>query len=152
MSDFSSRPPEEPVGIQKTLGFVVTAWEDGRCVMELEADERHMNRSGVLHGGVLATLLDQTMSLPGLFCPVPGRVRRSVTLSLTTAFTGQCTGGRVRAVGTLKASGGRIYSSQGEVFGPDGTLLAVGQGTFRRRSGSEKPEGVPADEIPRKPD
>lgn len=134
---------EDPVGIQKTLGFEVTEWDEGHCVLELDVDARHLNRSGVLHGGVLATMLDQAMSLTGLYCPYPGRVRRSVTLALTTSFTGQCRGGRVRAVGKLRAGGTRIYYGTGEVYGPDGGLLAMGEATFRRRRGSESPEGVP---------
>ncbi|MEX0758783.1 MAG: PaaI family thioesterase [Tistlia sp.] len=138
----SGFPEEEPVGIQRTLGFSVEAWEDGRAVLVLEVDERHLNRSGVLHGGVAVTLLDQAMSLSGLWTPEddPGGRRKSVTLSLTTSFTGQCDGGVIRAVGTRRAAGRRIYSCSGELTGPDGTVLAIAQATFQLRRGSERPQ------------
>lgn len=139
---------EAPVGFQVTLGFQVAEWSDGHCVLALEIDERHTNRSGVLHGGVIASLLDQSMSLSGLYCPYPDRVRRSVTLSMSTNFTGQCSSGTVRAVGRLQARGRRIYSCSGEVLGPDGSLLGIGAGTFRLRRGSETLEGVPRDSAP----
>ena len=139
---------EAPVGFQVTLGFQVVEWRDGHCVLALEVDERHTNRSGVLHGGVIASLLDQSMSLSGLYCPYPDRVRRSVTLSMSTNFTGQCSAGQVRAVGRLQARGRRIYSCSGEVLGPDGSLLGIGAGTFRLRRGSETLEGVPRDSAP----
>ncbi|MGP1254549.1 MAG: PaaI family thioesterase [Kiloniellales bacterium] len=139
---------EAPVGFQVTLGFQVVEWRDGHCVLALEVDERHTNRSGVLHGGVIASLLDQSMSLSGLYCPYPDRVRRSVTLSMSTNFTGQCSVGQVRAVGRLQARGRRIYSCSGEVLGPDGSLLGMGAGTFRLRRGSETLEGVPRDSAP----
>jgi len=133
----------QPLGLEKTLGLEIAEWEPGRCVMTVAVEPRHLNRSGVLHGGILSTLLDQSMSLSGLYCAEPGRVRKAITLSMTTSFTGQCSAGLVRAVGTLKAEGTRIYNTSGEVFGPDGQLLAMGQGTFRRRQGSVDPAGEP---------
>ncbi|WKN50580.1 PaaI family thioesterase [Nocardioides sp. Arc9.136] len=34
---------------------------DGRASLTLEADERHLNPAGTVHGGLLATLVDTTM-------------------------------------------------------------------------------------------
>ncbi|WP_119166751.1 PaaI family thioesterase [Algihabitans albus] len=150
--DAADLPGEAPVGFQITLGFRVAEWSDGHCVLALEVDERHTNRSGVLHGGVISSLLDQAMSLTGLYCPHPDRVRRSVTLSMSTNFTGQCSGGQVRAIGRLQARGRRIYSCSGEVLGPDGALLGIGTGTFRLRRGSETSEGVLRDSAPLRSD
>jgi acyl-coenzyme A thioesterase PaaI-like protein len=93
---------------------------------------------------VLSTLLDTVMGFAGTFCPHPGRKRTTVTLSLTTSFTGQCSSGTVRASARVAGGGTRVYACTGEVRGPDGTVLAVGQGTFRYRTGSEDPHGVPA--------
>jgi uncharacterized protein (TIGR00369 family) len=35
--------------------------EDGSAQLELDATERHLNRAGTVHGGVLATLVDMAM-------------------------------------------------------------------------------------------
>lgn len=133
---------EPPSGFQGLLGYRLAAWDDGHAVLELDVGPQHLNRAGVLHGGVLTTLLDTVMGFAGTWCPYPGRRRTTVTLSLSTAFTGQASSGTVRATARKAAGGTRIYTCTGEVAGPDGTVLALGQGTFRYRTGSEDPRGV----------
>jgi uncharacterized protein (TIGR00369 family) len=134
---------ERPSGFQDLLGYRFTQWSEGHAVVELEIGPQHLNRVGALHGGVIGTLLDTVMCFAATWCPYPGRRRTTVTLSLTTSFTGAATSGVVRAVGRKSGGGRRIYACTGEVLGPDGTVLAVGQGTFRYSPGSEVPEGVP---------
>jgi uncharacterized protein (TIGR00369 family) len=51
--------PPPPVG--RLLGFVLKAIEPGRAVFEMEADERHHNPMGTLHGGVYCDLADAAM-------------------------------------------------------------------------------------------
>ncbi len=41
------------------IGGELDEMEDGRVVMSLKLDGRHMNPGGVLHGGVLTTLMDE---------------------------------------------------------------------------------------------
>ena len=64
---------------------------------------------------------------------------------LNTTFTGQCSGGVIRAIGRRRAGGTRIFNSSGEVRDADDRLLAIGEATFRLRSGSEQAQGVPVD-------
>lgn len=137
-----STKEEGPSGFQQLLGYRLAEWEDGRAVLELEVEHKHTNRAGVLHGGVLATLVDTACGFAATFCPHPGRVRRVVTLSLTTSFTGQVRHGLIRAVARRVSGGSRIVFCQADVFDPAGKLLGHGQGTFRYRTGSEHPEGV----------
>ncbi len=49
----------------------------------------------------------------------------------------------MRAIGVIRAGGSRIFNSTVEVYGEDDTLLILGEGTFRLRSGSDDPRGVP---------
>jgi len=51
--------PPPPVG--RLLGLVLRAIEPGRAVFELQADERHHNPMGTLHGGVYCDLADAAM-------------------------------------------------------------------------------------------
>jgi len=51
--------PPPPVG--RLLGFVLKAIEPGHAVFEMEADERHHNPMGTLHGGVYCDLADAAM-------------------------------------------------------------------------------------------
>jgi acyl-coenzyme A thioesterase PaaI-like protein len=81
--------------------------------------------------------------MAGTYCAKAGHVRKAITLSLTTTFTGQCSSGIVRAVGVKRAGGRRIFNCSGEVYDQEGRLLAMGEATCRLRSGSELPDGVP---------
>ena len=51
--------PTPPVG--RLLGFVLKSIEPGHAVFEMEADERHHNPMGTLHGGVYCDLADAAM-------------------------------------------------------------------------------------------
>lgn len=130
-------------GFHSVLGYRQASWEENEAAIELELQPKHLNMGGVIHGGVLSSLLDIALAQAGTYCPYPGRVRKAVTLTLTTTFTGQCSSGTIRITGHKRAGGTRIFNSTGEVHDDKGNLLAIGEGTFRIRSGSGKPEGVP---------
>ena len=133
-------------GFHSLLGYRQSSWEENEAVLELALQPRHLNLGGVIHGGVLTSLLDIAMAQAGTYCPYPGRMRKAITLSLTTTFTGQCSSGTIRVTGRKRAGGRRIFNSTGEVHDDKGNLLAMAEGTFRIRSGSDRPEGVPINE------
>ena len=56
MRDPSSLPAS---GIMQLLSGQIDSLEEGVCVMSLTLEEKHMNPNGVVHGGVLTTLLDE---------------------------------------------------------------------------------------------
>ena len=131
------------MGFPALVGFHFLEWEDGRAVLGLQVRPEHLNLGGVIHGGVLATLMDVAGACAGTYCADPARVRKAVTLSMTNTFTGQAGEGLIRAIGTRRAGGSRIYNSTMEVFDQQGELLAMGEGTFRLRSSSAGPAGEP---------
>src|SRR5262245_30443351 len=51
--------PLPPIG--RLLGFVLKEIEPGRALFEMEADERHHNPLGTLHGGIYCDLADAAM-------------------------------------------------------------------------------------------
>ncbi|RAU21582.1 PaaI family thioesterase [Paramagnetospirillum kuznetsovii] len=134
---------EPTSGFQDLLGYHLAEWAEGHAVLELAVERKHCNRAGVVHGGVLATLIDTSCGFSATYCPVPGRVRRVVTLSLTSSFLGQARHGIIRAVGRMRAGGSRIVFCSAEVLDEDGKLIAMGEGSFRYRTGSKALEGVP---------
>lgn len=134
---------EPPTGFQRLLGYRLIEWREGYATVEMTVKSVHLNRSGVLHGGVLATLLDTACGYAGCWCPHPGRRRATLTLSFTTSYTGQISSGVVRAIGQKGPGGTRIYVCTGEVLDDSGRVIATGQGTFRYRRGSEQIEGTP---------
>lgn len=130
-------------GFHSMLGYRQVSWEEGKAVIALDLRPEHLNLGGVIHGGVLSSLLDIVMAEAGTYCPHPGRMRKAITLTMTTTFTGQCSAGTITVSGIKRAGGTRIFNSTGEIHDDRGNLLAIAEGTFRIRSGSEKPEGVP---------
>jgi len=53
------------------LGVQHEHWEDGYIRTRLDLRPDHQNRSGVVHGGILTTLLDHVGSFSGLYCTTP---------------------------------------------------------------------------------
>jgi len=125
------------------LGLQLIEWRDGFSRVACDTDRRHANRSGITHGGVMLSLIDQAAAYAGLWCSVPGNIRRAVTLDLDCRFTGQVAGGRLVAEGRVVTRGRNIFFCRTEVFDAAGTLVAFGASTHRWRAGSETAEGQP---------
>lgn len=132
-------------GFNDLVGFTIDEWRQDYVCLGLIVEQRHRNRSGTVHGGVLAALLDAAGGFAGCYCTVEGNVRKAMTLSLSTNFTGQAKDGKIRVVATRKGGGRKIFFIQADVFDDEDNLLATAQGTYRYRSGSESPEGTPAE-------
>lgn len=128
-------------GFFKLLDFQLMDWDEDKAVLELEIGPQHLNRAKVLHGGVVASMIDLAGGFAGCYCAVPGRIRKAVTLSMTTSFTGQATSGVVRAVGRRRAGGRSIFFATVEITDAFGAMIALGEGTYRYRRGSETPDG-----------
>lgn len=128
------------------LGIEMLHWEEGLVRLVCMPGPQHANRSGIVHGGVMLSLLDQANAFAGLFCPTPGRKRHAVTLDLDTRFTGQAKlNHRLIAEGKLVSAGRNIFFARGEVRDDAGNLVAFGASTHRYRAGSHTLEGVPAE-------
>ena len=53
-------PEKLPLGkLMGLMGGEIDSWEEGRVVMSLRLDDRHMNPGGMLHGGIVTTLMDE---------------------------------------------------------------------------------------------
>src|SRR5260370_30198003 len=50
-----------PPPVRRLIGFVLKAIEPGHAIFEMEADERHHNPMGTLHGGICCDLADAAM-------------------------------------------------------------------------------------------
>ncbi|MFH1806724.1 MAG: PaaI family thioesterase [Pseudomonadota bacterium] len=134
-------------GLQREMGYRLVEWAEDYAVLELVIAPRHLNRSGILHGGVIATLLDTVSGYACCYCPVQGHLRRSLTLSLTTNFMGQATSGVVRSIARRQGGGRKIAFTTATAMNEDGEIIASATGTFRLHRGSEDPRGIarPAD-------
>ncbi|MBI4185392.1 MAG: PaaI family thioesterase [Proteobacteria bacterium] len=126
------------------IGFRLVEWREDFARAQLAVAEHHLNRSGVVHGGVFLSLLDQIAGFAGLYAPAPGGPRFAVTLSISCSFMGQARAGVLTAIGRKVGGGRNIYMTRSEVRDEAGAALALAQGVHRYRAGSEPAGGAPA--------
>ncbi len=138
---------ERVSGAQASIAYRITAWREGYAQAQLEVEDKHLNRSRRVHGGIFALLIDAVTGYCGCYCPYPGRIRRAVTLSLTVNYLGQPRGRKLIASARKTGGGRSVFFSEAELRDEHGTLLATGVGTFRYRSGSRDPMGEPVEAL-----
>jgi len=119
-------------GTQSMLGYQ-THRKDDEVTITLQVAERHLNRSGLLHGGIAATVLDAVSGYEAERAMKLGPGARVVTVSLTTNYL---QAGRLddHLTATAKAVGlGKtIQHVTAELRRQDGALVATANGIFKR--------------------
>lgn len=144
-----SSPPDTPKALKSfgafagDLGIRMVEWRLDHCELALDVEPRHLNGLGVVHGGVISTLVDVACAHAGIYCTVPGNQRSGMTASLTVNLMGAAKSGTLRVVARRRGGGKTLYMSSAEVFDQNGELLATGESVCRYRRGSHVPEGVP---------
>ncbi len=114
------------------MGYSLTDWSEGSAIISLTISECHLNSSGIMHGGVLATLIDTACGYAIIHNPDPEKKRRAVTLSLNTQFTASANvGDRLRATGVIKGGGKHIKFLSCEVHNQDGQLVGQGEAVMK---------------------
>lgn len=129
-------------GFREVLGFDVAEWKPGYAVITAQMCERHLNRNGFVHGGVLVSLLDSVAGLCGTYCSVPGNLRRCITITLNTHFMNPVKDGHLRVEGSLVNRGRKIFFVDANIT-CEGRVVATAQGAFRYVLGGENEEGTP---------
>lgn len=112
---------------------------DNACI-ELELDERHMQPFGVVHGGVLATLIDTATFWAG-FLRLPEDAGL-VNVDLKLNYLKSVTGGRLRAQGRCLRAGRQLSYTEAGVFDEGGELVAHGTSTLMALPGKGLRLGV----------
>lgn len=124
-------------GFADLVGYHLTRWEEGLGEGRLEIDQRHLNRQGLLHGGVLTSVLDAIMGYAGIYTAIAERDRRALTLSLTCNFVGAARPGDAVIVLAKQSGGGRsVFFASGEARDQEGRLLGTAEGVFKYRGDS----------------
>lgn len=92
--------------IAALLGFTLTAVRPGEAVIEFEADERHANPMGTLHGGVLCDIADAAMGMA--YASALDEGETFCTLELKANFLKPFWRGKLVATGRLVERGRTI--------------------------------------------
>jgi uncharacterized protein (TIGR00369 family) len=112
--------PPPPIG--RLLGFVLKAVEPGRTVFEMEADDRHHNPMGTLHGGIYCDLADAAMGYA--YASTLGEGETSTTVELKINFFRPVRKGKLIAEARVLRAGANLGYVECDVKDGDGKLLA----------------------------
>ncbi len=115
----------------ESIGVRITCWREDYVELEMPVVPTMLNRSGVVHGGTICTLLDAATGYSGLYSPPGAPALHAVTLSLTSNFMSNGAGRSLMARGTVDRRGRSIYFSHAEVWLDDELLVATGVATMK---------------------
>ena len=101
---------------------------DSGAEVRLEIKEETLNSRGIVHGGVILSLVDQAIGAAVSFAL--GRGRRAVTAELKVNFLAPTTAGILTARGRLIREGNRLFIGEAEVTDQEGRMVAKGLGTW----------------------
>ena len=121
MSVFDRFPPPATAQL---LGaeLVSESPSDGTIEMAFNPNASMLNPAGVVQGGIVAAMLDDTMA-PALISLTGGKVMPS-SVDLNVSFSRPVKPGRVIAKGRVVNRGRSIVFLEAELFDSDGRLLA----------------------------
>jgi uncharacterized protein (TIGR00369 family) len=112
--------PPPPIG--RLLGLVLKSIEPGRAVFALEADERHHNPMGTLHGGVYCDLADAAMGYA--YAATLGEGETFTTVELKINFFRPVRKGTLTAEARVVRAGATLGYVECDVKDGEGRLAA----------------------------
>ena len=121
--------PEAP--ITKLLGWKFLEFDASQQVIKVEMQARpeFINPAGFIHGGMLAAMLDETLS-PALAATLgPGEF--APTLEIKVNFISPAKVGRVLGTGRIVSRGRSICFMEGQLHDEHGNLLATAMATSK---------------------
>jgi len=122
--------PEDPgVGpFADLLGLRRATMADGRCRFEVTVCPGHMNPHGVVHGGVVYTLVDFAMGGAVTSRLAPGE--RCATLEIKINYLAPVSEGRLAAEAWVVARTARVAVLEARVQADGDRLVALATGSF----------------------
>ncbi|MHB8625278.1 MAG: PaaI family thioesterase [Aggregatilineales bacterium] len=116
---------EPPVA--KLIGFHVTQAKNGQATVEFEADERHANPMGTLHGGILCDIADMAMGAALFSIFQSGET--FTTLEMKINFLKPFWSGKLQAIGKVVKAGRTISLVECDVIDSEQKLVARASST-----------------------
>ena len=127
--------PPPPIAV--LLGFGLVEVAEGRAAFAVEPGEHHYNPIGLVHGGLLATILDSDLGC-AIHSTLPagtGYSTLELHVNLVRAVSRDT--GRLVCEAEILHRGGRVATAQGRVLDGQGRMYAHGTTTclLTERSG-----------------
>ena len=128
--------PPPPIG--RLLGFVLKEIEPGRAVFAMEADERHHNPMGTLHGGIYCDLADAAMGYAYAATLAEGESFTTVELKIN--FLRAVRQGKLTAEARVVKAGSAVGYVECDVSDQAGKLVARAASTCMKRQQEREPQ------------
>ena len=110
------------------LGVQIERMDEGEAVASLRLASHHLNRRGVVHGGVISSLLDTALGA-AVISAIP-REWWCATISLSVQFLEGAGEGLLTATGRVLRKGRRVAFAGGEVRDESGRQVAAAEGSW----------------------
>ncbi|MDQ3894671.1 MAG: PaaI family thioesterase [Actinomycetota bacterium] len=111
-----------PPPVARLIGFELVRIEGGESTVEMEADERHANPMGTLHGGILCDLADAAMG--SAYYSTLDEGHSFTTLELKINFVRPFWTGKLVAQGRVVQRGRTVGLAECDVVDEQGRLIA----------------------------
>jgi uncharacterized protein (TIGR00369 family) len=116
-----------PAPVAELIGFKLVALEANQVVIELEADARHTNPMGTLHGGILCDIADAAMGLA--YASTLDEGESFTTLELKINYLKPVWKAKLHAVGKVAKRGKTIGLVECDVIDEQNNLVARASST-----------------------
>src|ERR687892_444919 len=115
-------------GFTDLVGMEVSSTEEGRAAVTLEAQERHLNPSGTVHGGVISTLIDAAMA--EALNTITEEGEQPFTIQITVNYMKPGKPGPLTSTAEVRKGGERITIVEAEVVQEEDEVIALATGTY----------------------
>jgi uncharacterized protein (TIGR00369 family) len=115
--------PPAPIG--KLMQFDIRAVEEGRVEFGCTLDESVYNPIGVVHGGLVCTLLDSVLGCAVHTTLPAGVAYTSIELKVNYLRAVHASSGPLTAIGRVVKPGRRVAFAEGEVLDATGRTVAT---------------------------
>ena len=124
-----------PPPVARLIGFTLTEVEPGRAVVALEADRRHANPMGTVHGGILCDIADAAMGIA--YAATLDEGDTFTTLELKINFLKPVRRGRLVATGRVVKGGRSVGLTECDVVDDKERLVARASSTCMTLRGEQ---------------
>lgn len=116
-----------PPPVSQLIGFKLVSAKDGEAVVELDANARHANPMGTLHGGVLCDIADAAMGIA--YASLLEENESFTTLELKINFLKPVWNAHLRAIGIVVKRGKTAGLTECTILDEEDNLIARASST-----------------------
>lgn len=120
---------ENTGGFTDLVGTDVVSTEEGRAVITIQAEQRHLNPNGTVHGGLISTLID--VSMAEALNTITEEDEQPFTIQITVNYMKPSNVGMLTSTAQVRKGGERITIVEAEVVQEeDDEVIALATGTY----------------------